>query len=108
MMQRGDLDGLETAVPALQAMHTVLKTHVSSPLTQLAGQILENVSHILRTIFRWLRHGREDEVVQTTRQTMAANWLDFADYFADVARQYEELVTAVPEAPNSDHKGNGA
>ena len=86
MMQRGDLDDVATAVPALRAMHTVLKSHVSSPLSQLASQILDNVSHVLRTIVRWLRRGREDEVVQSTRQTMAAHWLDFADYFADDTR----------------------
>ena len=103
MMQRGDLDGVETAVPALQAMHAVLKTHVSSPLTQLARQILDNVTHILRTIVRWVRHGREDEIVQNTRQIMAANWLDFADYFATIAQQYERLVTATPEVPGSSH-----
>ncbi|MCB9421261.1 MAG: hypothetical protein H6667_15775 [Ardenticatenaceae bacterium] len=101
MVQRGDLDSVETAVPALQAMHIILKTHATSPLVQLAAQILDNVSHVLRTIFRWLRRGREDEVVQTTRQTMAAHWLDFAAYFAAVAQQYDALVTAVPQTPDN-------
>ena len=96
MIQRGDLDGMETAVPAIQAMNSILKTHVTSPLTQLAAQILDNVSHVFRTIIRWVRHGREDEVVKSTRQIMADNWFDFADYFAAVAGQYEALVTAVP------------
>lgn len=99
MMQRGDLDDGETAVPALQAMHTILKTHVNSPLIQLAAQILENVSHVLRSILRWVRRGREDKVVKSARQTMAASWLDFADYFDAVARQYERLVTAAPNLP---------
>jgi hypothetical protein len=107
MVQRGDLDDMATAVPALQAMHSVLKTHVSSPLTQLAGQILENVSHILRTIFRWVRRGREDEVVKSTRQTMAAHWLDFADYFDEVARQYERLVTDAPNLPEVSEPPGG-
>lgn len=107
MVQRGDLDGVETAVPALQAMHSVLKTHVSSPLTQLARQILDNVSHILRSIVRWLRRGREDEVVKSTRQTMAAHWLDFADYFDEVARQYERLVTDAPNLPEVSEPPGG-
>ncbi|MBE2202445.1 MAG: hypothetical protein IAE79_27785 [Anaerolinea sp.] len=93
MLRRGDLDGVETAVPALNAMHAVLKSHISSPLTGLAAQILAGASHILRTIIRWLRRGREDEVVQNTRQAMADNWLDFADYFATVAQQYERRLT---------------
>ncbi len=102
MLRRGDLDSAETAVPALHAMHHVLKKHVSSPLSQLATQILEGVSHILRTTIRWVRRGREDEVVQNTRQTMADNWRDFADYFAALAQQYEQIVrtTATTTAQN--------
>lgn len=106
MMRRGDLDALETAVPALEAMDATLESHAQSPMTQLASQILQSAHHVLRTIFRWLRRGQEDSMLQQARSTMAARWPDFADYFADVAVQYDQnLIHQTKEhqtkSPNS-------
>lgn len=96
MVRRGDLDAMETAVPALKAMDITIKSQAQSPMTQLAGQVLHSARrgarHVLRTILRWLRRGQEDDVVQQTRATMAARWPDFADYFAGVATQYEQIL----------------
>ncbi len=103
MVRRGDLDKPETAVAALQAMNDVLAQHPTSPLQQLAAQILTGVSHVLRTAIRWVRRGQEDEVVQDTRATMAASWSDFADYFTSVAQEYEKLYTDTePEQESTD------
>ena len=55
MMERGDLDNLESAALAAQALHQVLESITTSPLTQLAQEVIGNVRHILRSSWRWLR-----------------------------------------------------
>lgn len=92
MIRRGDLDDLVTAVPALRALEATVKAQAQSPMTQLAGQVLQGAHHVLRTIFRWLRRRQEDDVAQQARATMAANWADFAAYLDEVARQYEQAL----------------
>ena len=92
MMQRGDLDGKETAVLAAQALHQVLDNLTTSPLTQLAQQVVASVRHILRTSWRWLRRKQEDETMAQTRTQMANAWRDLSDYFAQVVVQYQQQL----------------
>ncbi|MCA9969188.1 MAG: hypothetical protein KC425_03180 [Anaerolineales bacterium] len=92
MLRQGHLDDAQRAETAVAAMETVLDTRTTSPLNQLAAQILDRASHVLRSSLRWVRRGQEDAVVQETRQTMAARWGDFAAYLTDVAAEYDRLV----------------
>lgn len=113
MVRRGDLNDVPSAPMAAAALDTTLRGLTTSPLQQLAQQIIGRVSHVLRTVWRWLRREKEDEVVIEARHEMEASWGLFSDYFLDVARQYEakfemleaerlsQLVQVLPEAPDS-------
>ena len=92
MMQRGDLEGEEEAAMAAQALQDVLDALTTSPLTQLAQQVVGNVHHILRTSWRWLRRKQEDEMMANTRTQMASAWRDLAGYFAQVKAQYQDRL----------------
>ena len=92
MMQRGDLVGKEEAALAAQSLQQVLDNLTTSPLTQLAQQVIGSVHHILRTSWRWLRRKQEDEMMAQTRSQMATAWRDLSGYFAQVAAQYQQQL----------------
>lgn len=92
IMKRGDLSGPEEAALAAEALHQVLDSLTTSPLTQLAQQVVANVRHILRSSWRWLRRKQEDEMMAETRTQMANAWRDLAGYFAQVAARYEQQM----------------
>ena len=92
MMQRGDLVGEEEVAMASLALQQVLDSLTTSPLTQLAQQVIVNVRHILRSSWRWLRRKQEDEMMAHTRTQMATAWGDLAGYFAQVAQHYQQQL----------------
>ncbi len=92
MLERDDLNGLEESALAAEAMHQVLDSLTTSPLTQVAQQIVANVRHILRSSWRWLRRKQEDEMMARTRSQMASAWRDLSVYFAQVAERYEQQL----------------
>lgn len=89
MMARGDLATEEEATLAAQALHQVLESVTTSPLTQLAKEVVANVQHSLRSSWRWLRRKQEDEMMARTRSQMATAWRDLSGYFEQVGGQYE-------------------
>lgn len=95
MMQRNMLAGEEDAALAAQALHQLLDDLTTSPLTQLAQQVVANVRHILRASWRWLRRRQEDEMMTNTRSQMASAWQDLSGYFAQVALQYDAQLEAL-------------
>ncbi len=92
MMARGDLNGTEESALAAEALHQVLDNLTTSPLTQLAQQVVANVRHIFRSSWRWLRRKQEDEMMAETRSQMANAWRDLSAYFAQVAVRYEQQL----------------
>jgi hypothetical protein len=94
MLLLNHLDEPESAQIARLAMRQVLKTAATSPLLQLARQIVANTRHILRSL-RKARRGAEDEMIAQQKLQMIRRWDDFADYFkalaADYLRAYEEV-----------------
>lgn len=92
MMQRGYLEGEEEASLAARALHQILDNLTTSPLTQLAQQVVATMRHSLRTIWRWLRRKQEDEVMANTRNQMANAWRDLSSYFAQVQGAYEQQL----------------
>ncbi|MBK7897136.1 MAG: hypothetical protein IPJ90_20085 [Anaerolineaceae bacterium] len=92
MVERGDLDHQENAALAAQALHQVLESVTTSPLTQLAQEVIGNVRHILRSSWRWLRRKQEDEMMARTRSQMATAWRDLSGYFAQIGAQYEQQL----------------
>ncbi|MBK8900636.1 MAG: hypothetical protein IPM53_05615 [Anaerolineaceae bacterium] len=92
MMKRGDLENRADAPLAAEALHQVLDSLTTSPLTQLAQQVVANVRHILRSSWRWLRRKQEDEMMANTRTQMANAWRDLSGYFDQVASRYEQQL----------------
>ncbi len=92
MMARGDLSGSEESALAAEALQQVLDNLTTSPLTQLAQQVVANVRHILRSSWRWLRRKQEDAMMSETRTQMATAWRDLSAYFAQVAGRYERQL----------------
>ncbi|MCP5094248.1 MAG: hypothetical protein GY943_01715 [Chloroflexi bacterium] len=89
MTRRGDLDDLGKGHMAVEALEQVLGEITTSPLIQLAQQIIGGVSHIFSTLWGWIRRKKEDEVVTGTREQMERSWADFGAYFEEVALQYD-------------------
>jgi hypothetical protein len=88
MLAAGHVETAASAQVARQAMEQVLAT-TSSPLTQLAHQIIARSHHIWRTVRR-ARRGGEDEVIQQTKAQLEQRWGEFAEYFQAVAARYEQ------------------
>lgn len=89
MINRGDLDHPEGAALAALAQHQILDELTTSPLTQLAQEVVGNVRHIFRSSWRWLRRKQEDEMMARTRSQMATAWRDLSGYFDQIGDQYE-------------------
>ncbi len=88
MLAAGHLETEASARIARQAMEQVLAT-TSSPLKQLALQVIARTRHSWRTLRR-ARRGQEDEVIQETKAQLEQRWSDFAGYFEVVAARYEQ------------------
>ncbi len=95
MVRRGDLDDGETAVVAATALNRALNEIITSPLLQLAQQIISSVSHVFRTIVNWVRRRQEDENVTGTRAQMERSWADFSAYFEEIAVRYVEIYDEI-------------
>lgn len=94
-MRRGDLDHLARAQIAAQAIHELLAEITTSPLTQLAIEVIRGVPTIFLTILRWMRLRKEDAALAATRERMATAWSDFDGYFHDVAWRYEAAYARI-------------
>lgn len=86
---QGHLDDVESAELAATALEQVLNDITTSPLNQLARQIIAGTSHVWRTL-RGARRDQEDEVITETRSRMARTWDNFGDYFEQVGAVYNQ------------------
>ena len=75
--------------PGLPLAHTDDR-FTTSPLTQLAKQVIALPHHILRSLRR-VRQGKTDADIEKTRNLMARTWDNFSDYFIELAEQLEEV-----------------
>lgn len=89
MLLAHHLDTPELAQIARRAMDEVLETTITSPLHQLAEQVVRHTRHILRTLWR-ARKGKEDEMLQQKKSIMLEHWRDFDIYLKELAAQYEQ------------------
>ena len=87
MLAAGHLETVASAHVARQAMEHVVAT-TSSPLTQLATQVIAQTRHIWQTLRR-ARRGQHDAVLAQTRAQLEQRWGDFAGYFEAVAARYD-------------------
>lgn len=94
MCKVGYLRDRETGIIAAEALREVLDSITTSPLTQLARQVIALPHHILRSLRR-VRRGKRDADIEKTRTLMARTWDSFGDYFVELAEQYDQTFAKV-------------
>lgn len=99
MISRGHLDTVESAAAAGEAMRRILATTQTSPIRNLAEEIIDfaagHVRGLIRSVFRFLRRQEETAEFKRKRQTIAARWAEFHDYFVELAGNYEKSYALV-------------
>ncbi len=106
MLLAGHLDNEGVARIARMAMDRVLDNASTSPLRQLASQVLSGTHHVWRTLRR-ARKGQEDEGVKEQKTLLARRWSDFEDYWKNLAARYEQTYHQIESEPviNSGQSG---
>lgn len=94
MLLAGHLEAEDSAQAARQAMDQTLENTITSPLYQLARQVINHTKHILRTLRR-ARKGVEDEVAQQKKSIMLEHWGDFESYLQTLAAEYNRLYQEI-------------
>ena len=99
MVGRGHLDDTARASLAAAALERTLATTQTSPLLNLAGEVIETARHqmrgLLRAIYRFVRRREETAAMKQTRSTVAARWAEFGDYLIELAGRYEATYAEV-------------
>ncbi len=93
-LQQGYLSDPISAGVAQQAMQQALKEADTSPLGQLAYQVVSGAKNVLRMLRLARRDERSAEIEQTRRE-IDRNWARFADYLNSLAQRYEEVYRQV-------------
>ncbi len=89
-LQQGYLSDPASAGVAQQAMQQVLKEAGTSPLGQLAYQVVSGASNVLRMLRRARRDERSAEIDQT-RTEIDRNWARFAGYLNSLAQRFDQV-----------------
>lgn len=99
MIGRGHLDTVDRAAVASEALHRVLESTETSPMINLAQQIIETASHqirgLLRAIYRFIRRKEETAEFKKKRQTIADQWGEFHDYLIELAGRYDAVYESI-------------
>lgn len=97
---RGDLDQPARAELAAAALHRVLETTPTSPLLNLAQEIVaqarQRLGALARAIFGWLRRQKSAETGQAAT-TIAAHWDEFHDYLIGLADRYDATLAELEQ-----------
>ncbi|MDX1663085.1 MAG: hypothetical protein R3272_04780 [Candidatus Promineifilaceae bacterium] len=102
MLDLGHLADAAEAHRAQAALEQTLDEIETSPLNQLAREVIRQTGRTLRTLLRVARRGEENEVIARDRAIMRSAWSDFGGYLRGVAAQYwdnYQEIRAQPEAP---------
>ena len=98
---RGDLDRPARAELAAVALHRVLETTQTSPLLNLAREIVQSarsrIGALARAIFRGARRQKTAEARQTAN-LLAEHWAEFRDYLIELAGRYDAALAEVEQA----------
>lgn len=99
MVGRGHLDDAARASMAAEALQRTLDTTQTSPLLNLASEVIETARNqirgLLRAIYRFVRRREETAAMKQTRTTVAEHWAEFRDYLIELAGRYETTYAAV-------------
>ena len=106
MLSVGHLADQETAFIARQALWQVLDDTQTSPLHQLAQQVIANSKQTLRSLRRFRRKD-DDAMLQDQKSTMQANWADMETYLNHLAQSYQAIYQAIAEALAQDEANEG-
>lgn len=94
MVREGHLSADEvTLFSADSALETVLATHVRSPLTELAREIVGSPARIWRSL-RHARKGQEDDTLLAKQDKMEKRWYQFDAHFRILREEYQALFAA--------------
>jgi hypothetical protein len=98
---RGDLDRPAQAELAAVALHRVLATTQTSPLLNLAREIVQSarrrIGALMRAIFRGARRQKTAEARQTAN-VLAEHWAEFRDYLIELAGRYDVALAELEQA----------
>ena len=92
----GHHKSVESAKLAQRALSETLATTTTSPLLQLAQQIVFGTNHVFR-LLRRAKKGSEDEELQKQKAEMRQHWADFSPYFKTLANRYDEIYARLAE-----------
>lgn len=99
MIGRGHLDNTDRAHMAALALHRTLETTRTSPMLNLATELIEFARHrirgLLRAFYRFVRRKEETAEVKRARASIASQWAEFRDYLIDLAGRYEAMYETV-------------
>ena len=90
MLVEGHLVDEESAMIARHAMRHVLEETDTSPLNQLAGQVIAGSRHVLGSLRRVRRQDEEDAMLREKKSLMAQYWVEFSEYFEELAHFYHQ------------------
>jgi hypothetical protein len=97
---RGDLDRPAQAELAAVALHRVLETTQTSPLLNLAGEIVQSarsrLGALARAIFRGARRQKTPEAKEAAN-LLQARWAEFRDYLIELAGRYDAMLVEVEQ-----------
>ena len=103
---RGDLDTPARAETAAAALHRVLATTQTSPLLNLAREIVDEartrIGALARALFRGARRQKTTEA-RATANILAAHWAEFRDYLIELAGRYDATLAEVERAKAAEH-----
>lgn len=97
MFRQGHMDDPGTAYVAVAVLNRVLDQTTTSPLIQLAQQIVTLPTHIFRTLRRLVRRREEDQTVLETRIIMADSWQKYDSYWHELGGRFEAAYQAVEQ-----------
>lgn len=98
MIGRGDLDQPARAELAAAALHQVLATTQTSPVLNLAREIVEQartrLGALLRAIFRGARRQRTEETKRVI-DIIGSQWSEFQEYWIELADRYDATLAVL-------------
>lgn len=99
-LQCGHLTNVASARRVRLALAQVLRTHTTSPIEQLAREVVRQGTNIAGSLRRVRRGEGEDATIQAKKSLMNAAWANLAQYWGEVAERYLAAYAALasPEA----------
>jgi hypothetical protein len=91
-IQQGHLDDNAHTQPAMAAIDRTLSEVTTSPVLQLAQQVIINWKRqlsMVRTYVRYARGKADPQRVQEVKDTMSTAWGDYSEYWEQVADTYD-------------------